>query len=58
VAKCSGKGKQELKEYLNDEEVKTKAALTANFGLGFEASCLEIFAELTMVSNKMVDFLF
>jgi hypothetical protein len=57
-SKCSGKGKQELKEYLNDEGVGTKAVLTANFGLGFETACQNSTKELPVKSSKMVDFLF
>ena len=58
VAKCSGKGKQEQKQYLNDEGKATKAVLTANFGLGFETACENVSSELVMKSSKMVDFLF
>jgi hypothetical protein len=58
VAKCSGKGKQELKEYLNEAGKSTKGALTANFGLGFEAACGSIEHELLVTSSKMLDFLF
>lgn len=58
VGKCSGKGKQELKEYLNDEGKGTKAGLTANFGLGFETACLSVTSEQKFTVNKMVDFLF
>lgn len=58
VAKCTGKGKQELREYLNDEGKGTKGALTANFGLGFESACENISQELVVKSSKMIDFLF
>lgn len=58
VEKCSGKGKQELKEYLNDEGKGTKAVLSANFGLGFETACVNVGSEQTMKVDKMVDFLF
>lgn len=58
VGKCSGKGKQELKEYLNDEGKGTKGGLTANFGLGFETTCVSIVSEQALTINKMVDFLF
>ncbi len=58
VSKCSGKGKQELKNYLNDEGVSTKAVLTANFGLGFETACENVTKELVVESSKMLDFLF
>jgi hypothetical protein len=57
-AKCSGKGKQELREYLNEEGIATKGALTANFGLGFESACDSVAKELVVKSTKMVDFLF
>jgi len=58
ASKCSGKGKQELREYLNDEGKATKAQLTANFGLGFETACETVKEELTVTSSKMIDFLF
>jgi hypothetical protein len=58
VAKCTGKGKQEQKEYLNDEEKAVKGALTVNFGLGFESACENISSELVMKANKMLDLLF
>jgi hypothetical protein len=58
VSTCTGKGKQELKTYLNDENVSTKAVLTANFGLGFESACDNVASELIVKSSKMVDFLF
>jgi hypothetical protein len=57
VSKCAGKGKPELKEYLNDEEKLTKAVLTANFGLGFETACENVSKELIVKSSKMIDFL-
>jgi hypothetical protein len=57
VTNCSGKGKQELKTYLNDAGETTKGILTANFGLGFEAACLNVSKELSMSSSKMLDFL-
>ncbi|HTZ86343.1 MAG TPA: hypothetical protein VMB05_06720, partial [Solirubrobacteraceae bacterium] len=55
-SKCSGKGKQELKEYLNDEAKLTKGTLTANFGLGFESACLKTEKELVVKMNKMIGF--
>ena len=58
VSKCSGKGKSELKEYLNDENKATKGVLTANFGLGFETACENVSSELVVKSSKMLDFLF
>lgn len=58
VAKCTGKGKQELSFYLNDAGQTVKAVLSANFGLGFESACENIKEELIMKSGKMVDFLF
>lgn len=57
-AKCSGKGKQDLREYLNDEEKAVKGQPTMNFGLGFETACMEMNQELTLKSSKMIDFLF
>ena len=57
-AKCSGKGKQDLREYLNDEALSVKGQLTANFGLGFETACDEVNQEMTVTSTKMVNFLF
>jgi len=59
AAKCAaGKGKQELKEYLNDEGAKTKGAATANFGLGFETACVSTGVEVVINTTKMIDFLF
>lgn len=57
VSKCSGKGKAESKEYLNDEEKAVKGVLTMNFGLGFESACENVSKELVMKSSKMVVFL-
>lgn len=57
-AKCAGKGKQDLTQYLNDSQAPTSGQLTANFGLGFEVACLEFLKEMTISSSKMVDFLF
>jgi hypothetical protein len=58
-AKCgTKKGKQDMTEYLNDEEKLVKGQLTANFGLGFETACDEVNQEMTVTSSKMVDFLF
>lgn len=57
TSKCSGKGKPELKEYLNDEEKGTKGTLTANFGLGFESACENVTKELVVKSSKMIVFL-
>jgi hypothetical protein len=58
VARCSGKGKQELKEYFNEEGKLTKGTLTSNFGLGFEGVCESVSKELVVKSTKMLDFLF
>jgi hypothetical protein len=58
VAKCNAKGKQELKEYLNDSGVSTKAVMMINYGLGFSTACLNISKELVVKMNKMIDFLF
>jgi hypothetical protein len=68
VANCTAKGKQELKEYVNDTGTFTKGSLTANFGLGFESACERATnpavagknaeKELILKSNKMIDFLF
>lgn len=58
VAHCTGKGKQELKEYFNDEGNKEKAIMTANWGLGFEVSCKQFNQELVVRTSKMVDVLF
>jgi hypothetical protein len=58
IGKCAAKGKQELTEYFNDEGVRVKSVLSANFGLGFENACLAINKELVLTSSKMVDFLF
>jgi hypothetical protein len=51
------KGKQEPKEYYNEEGALTSANLLANFGLGFEKSCYRG-EPLTVTSNQKVDFLF
>lgn len=56
--KCSGKGKQELKEYLTDEGKGTKAVLTENLGLGFESACENVREEVVVSATKMLDFLF
>jgi hypothetical protein len=58
VSKCIGKGKQELKTYLNDAGESIKGVLTANFGLGFESACDNVTKELIVKSPKMIDFLF
>lgn len=58
VSKCTGKGKQELKEYFNDEGKAVKAVLTANFGLGFETACENVNKELIVKSDKMITFLY
>jgi hypothetical protein len=58
ASKCSGKGKQELREYLNDEGAKTKGTLSANFGLGFETACVSTGIEVVINTTKMIDFLF
>lgn len=57
--KCSGKGKQEVKEYISSsnekgEDVFTKGTLLSNFGLGFEESCEGVEAELAVNTSKMV----
>jgi hypothetical protein len=57
VLKCTPKGKQELKQYLNDEGKLTNGILTMTFGLGFEAACTRS-AELALPLEKMLDFLF
>jgi hypothetical protein len=58
VAKCTGKGKQELKTYLNDAGETVKGVLTANFGLGFETACENVTKEQIIKTSKMIDFLF
>lgn len=64
VALCSGKGKQQIKEYLNDEGSNTKGVLTANFGLGFETACWTFSEEaagrelVVDTPEAMLDFLF
>lgn len=58
VENCTAKGKQELKEYLNDEGVKVKAVLTLNFGLGFETGCKRFTKEIVVRMNKMVAVVF
>jgi hypothetical protein len=58
VANCVPKGKQELKEYFNEESKLAKGVLSANFGLGFETACLRTSKELVLKSTKMDDFLF
>jgi hypothetical protein len=58
LSKCIGKGKQELKEYLNDEGKGVKGVLTINAGLGFETACENVTKELVAKSSKMVDLLF
>jgi hypothetical protein len=50
------KGKQEPKEYFNDEEKLTAANLLANFGLGFEKACY-VGEPLTLKSSQPIDFL-
>lgn len=56
VAKCTGKGKPEVKTYLNDEGATVKATLSANFGLGFETACENVEQEVVMTSSKMLNF--
>jgi hypothetical protein len=51
------KGKQEPKEYYNEEGVLTAANLLASFGLGFEKACYRG-EPLTVTSNQKIDFLF
>jgi len=58
IANCSPKGKQELKEYLNDEGKKVKAVMTLNFGLGFETACKRFSKELVVKMSKMAAMLF
>jgi hypothetical protein len=58
VENCTPKGKQELKEYFNDEGSKVKAVLTLNFGLGFETGCKRFSKEIVVKLSKMVDVLF
>jgi hypothetical protein len=58
--KCTkpGNGKQEVKEYFNDEGKLVKGILTANLGLGPETGCEEVSKVVAIVPNKMVEFLF
>jgi hypothetical protein len=58
--KCTkpGNGKQEVKEYFNDEEKLVKGVLTANLGLGPETGCEEVKEPVTIKSAKMFQFLF
>lgn len=58
VSNCTAKGKQELKEYFNEESKLVKGVLTANFGLGAETACERVSKELVVKSSKMLDFLF
>jgi hypothetical protein len=58
VIQCVGKGKPQLREYLNDEGKSTKAVPTMNFGLGFESACLNVSKEVVMNTNKMLTFTF
>jgi hypothetical protein len=51
------KGKQEPKEYYNDEEKLTIANLLGNFGLGFEKECFQG-TPLPIKSSQKIDFLF
>jgi hypothetical protein len=51
------KGKQEPREYYNDEEKLTVANLLENFGLGFEKACY-VGEALTLKSSQPIDFLF
>jgi hypothetical protein len=50
-------GKQEPKEYYNEEEKLTPALLLANFGLGFEKACY-VGEPLTLKSSQKIDFLY
>jgi hypothetical protein len=58
--KCTkaGNGKQEVKEFFNDEGKATKAVLTANLGLGPETGCEEVTKTVQIKSSKMINFLF
>jgi hypothetical protein len=51
------KGKQEPREYFNDEGKLTVANFLANFGLGFEKACNRG-EPLTLKSSQPIDFLF
>jgi hypothetical protein len=51
------KGKQEPREFYNDEGKLTVANLLANFGLGFEKACY-VGEALTLKSSQPIDFLF
>jgi hypothetical protein len=51
------KGKQEPREYYNDEEKLTVANFLANFGLGFEKACY-VGEPVTLKSSQRIDFLF
>jgi hypothetical protein len=51
------KGKQEPREFYNDEGKLTVANLLANFGLGFEKACY-VGEALTLKSGQPIDFLF
>jgi hypothetical protein len=56
--KCTkaNNGKQELKEFINDEGAKVKRILSANLGLGAESGCEEVKEEVTLALNKMATF--
>jgi hypothetical protein len=58
--KCTkpNNGKQEWKEYFNDEGKKVKGVLSANLGLGAETACEELEEPMTMVASKMLTFVF
>jgi hypothetical protein len=58
--KCTkpNNGKQEIKEYLNDEGKLVKGTLRMNLGLGNETGCEEIKEPLTVTAFKMFAFLF
>jgi hypothetical protein len=58
VANCTAKGKQELKEFLNDSGSATKGVFLLNFGLGLETGCLRATKEQTITASRMLDFLF
>jgi hypothetical protein len=58
--KCTkpNNGKQEVKEYFNDEGKLVKGVLTVNLGLGQETACEEVRETFKILTNKMVSFLF
>jgi hypothetical protein len=56
--KCTkaNNGKQEVKEFINDEGKAVKAILSANLGLGAESACEEVKEEIPLSLNKMATF--